>query len=67
MCYSAFQDDIYYNSERVEGVRVYLHRKWRHQPDNLLRVLGLFSSRDEGWIEIRREVLVEDFTLSHVG
>ena len=40
-----------------------LHRERCHQTNNLLRVLGLFSSWNEGRIEIRGEVLVENLEL----
>ena len=41
--------------------REHLHRKWRHQSNNLLRVTWTRSPRNEIWVKIRREILVEDW------
>lgn len=38
-----------------------VHGEGRHETDDLLRILGLLSPWDQGGIEVRGEVLVEDY------
>lgn len=43
------------------------HGEWCHETDFVLKIFRLLATRDEGWVEVWGEVLVEDLSLCHGG
>lgn len=43
------------------------HGEWGHETDFVLEIFGLLAARDERWVEVWGEVLVEDLSLCHGG